>query len=88
MSIYFSNFFLRNDNKKKRIIELKRFESKRRALFPVVCQGAIAQISLLLIAFQFFGQHGDDFKQVAHDTVIGFFENRGLRVFVDSNDDF
>ena len=38
-------------------------------------------------AFYRFDHLGDYFKGVAYDTVVGCFEEWGLRVFVDNNDD-
>ena len=37
---------------------------------------------------ELFGQGGDDLEEVADDSVSGDFEDGGIGVFVDGNDDF
>src|SRR5260370_15831194 len=39
--------------------------------------------TLLFRLFEGFDQFGDDLEQVADDAIIGNFENRGIRVFID-----
>ncbi len=40
----------------------------------------------LVRLFEFFDQGGDDFEKVAYYAVVGYFEDRGVLIFVDGGD--
>src|ERR1700685_3167328 len=53
---------------------------------PTEADSITAAASGLLCFFEFFGECGDDFEEVADDAVVGYFEDGRVGVFVDRYD--